>query len=201
MRNSRLPTDVLALVPSKGCGGGIEAYTRGVLGAVEATGIRVLELPLSESHIRLTRWRKASYLLDVVRRSFSLRSRDVEVICFHPGLITVGLAARVVLGRSTPVTAFFYGADIWGAGPIARRVREFRPIRRVAISSFSAGALSDGGTPLLLPPAVDEKLHKQLLDLSRPPAMKSGLKVLSVFRLADYVAKGGPELVEAVEAL
>jgi glycosyltransferase involved in cell wall biosynthesis len=113
----------------------------------------------------------------------------------------VGLGARLVLGRSTPVTAFFYGADIWGAGPLDRRLRRYRTIRRVTISSFSAGALGDGQPPLVLPPPVEEKLHQQLLGLPRSDTVRSGLHVLSVFRLSDYIAKGGPEVLMASEAL
>jgi glycosyltransferase involved in cell wall biosynthesis len=169
--------------------------------AIQELQVRVCEVPLVSGEATLGIALKVAYIVKAFRLGLRLRGRKVEILCLHPGLLPAALLIRFVLGRTGPVTSFWYGIDIWGAGAFTRRIRRLHSVRSVAISSFSAGALTDGGSALLLPPTVQEKMYNRLVAIPRSNESPTELVVLSVFRLEDYVNKGGPELVSALANL
>lgn len=201
MTGEELPGQVIALTPSKGSGGGIEGYARGLFEAMRGLQVDVCELPLASPETPPGPAQKAGYLARVVGAATRRRKESVEVFCLHPGLLPAALLARSVLHRSGPVTTVFHGIDIWSARPFARRLRQLRCVRPITVSSFSAGAMTDAGPTLILPPAVDASLFASLVAIDRPPANSSATSVLSVFRFGDYAYKGGPELVAALARL
>ena len=72
-------------------------------------------------------------------------------------------------------------------------------LRPVTISSFSAGAMSDG-RPAAAPSKRVGDMYQGTVGRVGVQADR-GLAVLSVFRLSAYTEKGGPELVTAVARL
>lgn len=209
--------DLLVLLPSGGAGGGIEAYVAGVVEAALSMGCSIHTVTLATPYGgRAVRWRQQlHFATQALRVAFRLQrvEADTQVLCFHPGLAPVGMmvaaflrgrTTKAVAGRAVPLRVFFYGADIWGASLVKRafwRVARFEP---VTISGFSGGALARAGNALMLAPGLTAHRYQTLLALPARPQLESptgALRVLSVFRLADYRAKGGPTLLQAVEHL
>ncbi len=200
-RVGSLPHHVLALTPSQGLGGGIDAYCVALLGALRDLGIDVNELSLTSSPAPPGPLVKARYLSRVALAAFKLRPGETDVLCFHAGLLPAAFLAQIVSRASFPMLSFFYGIEIWTSGPIARHLRRPASVQIVTISSFSAGTLVDAGTPLVLPPGVRPSVAERLLSIKRGTPRKKVAEVLSVFRLEDYAYKGGRQLVEAIASL
>jgi len=195
-----LPEYVLALIPSAGLGGGIEAYVGGVIAAVRAAGIEVDVLPLSVDAGRPTKAQKAGFVVRAFGRGCAHRTARSGVLCFHPALLPAAFAASHAMGNARIFT-FLYGRDIWGSSAPTRQLLRSARVVPVTISSYSSGALARTKPALHLPPSVDPVLYHQLLDQAPTTPSTASCEVLSVFRLTDYQAKGGPQLVDAIRAL
>jgi phosphatidyl-myo-inositol dimannoside synthase len=77
-----------------------------------------------------------------------------------------------------------------------------RGVRVVAVSSFTAGALSRTGPATILPPGLSRQWFDILVDASTAPCERSPeIQLLTAFRLADWRDKGLPQLLSAVAAL
>ena len=201
----RAPGAVIALVPSRGSGGGIEAYVGTVLQAIKGTPWDLHVLVLAANGGQPSTVRKSALGLKVARLIASRKLRSlsaVRILCFHPGLVPVAGLVAIALGSRASVATFFYGAEIWTAKARDRLLWRRYGGRLITISSFSAGALSELGNACVLPPGIDETAYHALRSLPIIRRQTSEpLHLLSVFRLGDFVDKGGEVIVEAVERL
>ena len=191
----------LLLTPSRGLGGGIERYMRTLEGAFAAQDVRYhridLQHPGSASHVRLLR---------ESRRYLRKSAMPTRLILAHRALLPVAS----VLGRErvvTGISVLCHGSDVWCARPRLRRSIENHlmggpDVRVVAVSSFTAGALSGTSSAVVLPPALSEDWFQMLVAASAANTTRSpGIGLVTAFRLEDWRAKGFPELLAAVAAL
>jgi phosphatidylinositol alpha-1,6-mannosyltransferase len=196
---------MLALLPSQGLGGGIEAYASAVLEAATSSGADVSTLTLAHGPggraAQLTA--RVLFTVEVLRAARALRAEDVQVVCFLPGLLPVGLLAhRVLRAGRRRLKVIAYGVDIWSASTWRRALWKCASVEFVTVSAFSAGALLGVSETAILPPGIGAQRYERLLERHRDEVRRPGsLQVLSVFRLADLEAKGGRVLIEAVERL
>lgn len=194
---------MLALMPSVGLGGGIEAYFAALEEALCGLGADVEMLPLqTPDRPRATVLNKARYALKAVATARHLaKDDDVVLLVLHPGLLPAGALAQRMAGLpSARCSLFFYGSDIWGHSRIGRRFAHRAGWRIVTISSFSAGALVDSGPVTVLPPGVPRKRYERLVtDVAPRRGGAHDIDVLTVFRLADAKVKGAFVLLVAAE--
>ena len=112
-----------------------------------------------------------------------------------------------LLGRGSGISVVCHGNDVWGGGHLARRSLEARlmrgaGVRVVAVSSFTAGALSRVCHASVLPPGLSREWFDMLVrESSRSRACGRGTRLVTTFRLAQWRSKGLPQLLEAVAAL
>ncbi len=196
---------LLALIPSAGLGGGIEAYVDAVLEQLEKRGAVVDRRVLLDARRRRrpTTTGKLAYAIKVLRRALQLRGLEApRVLVFHPSFILLGLLAGALCRAAPEVTVFFYGSEIFSATPLRRWLWGRPRLKLVTISSFSAGALATVGPARLLPPGVGQARYRALLSLPAPSLEPgSPVQLLSVFRLADAAGKGAYEVLAATGAL
>jgi len=191
---------VLLLSPSRGLGGGIERYLMTVEETLRAGGADLVRLDLlgPDGDLSLaTRSRFLLRALDVARRF----GRTDSVITGHANLIPVAAAvARLTRASLGPVV--FHGTDIWDLRWIDQAILRADPcLRPVAVSSYSAGALSRVGLAPVLAPGISPAWRTSLLaEGARRRPLSPVPTMLSVFRLDDWVGKGATVLLEAVEA-
>lgn len=197
---------ILALIPSEGHGGGIEAYVDALLQQAQKSGVIVRRCVLTSPRGRLppSLPRKLVFAWNAVRAAWNLRSdSQAHVFAFLPSLAGLGLLARVITGRRrSPVTVFFHGSEIWAAGSWARWVWARRSLRLISVSSFSAGALARVGAAQILPPGIPSSRYSKLHAI--PPQENYGrteIRVLSVFRLPEAELKGGFVVLDAIREL
>jgi glycosyltransferase involved in cell wall biosynthesis len=110
--------------------------------------------------------------------------------------------------RVVGISVVCHGIDVWGSRRPARRgVEDFlmrRPVvRTVAVSNFTAGALSRNGPASVLSPSLSGDWFDALVDASaaRPLRRAPCLRIVTVFRLSQWRDKGLPELMRAVGSL
>jgi phosphatidyl-myo-inositol dimannoside synthase len=191
----------LLLSPSDGLGGGIERYVFTVRAALVASGAQVASVSLRTAPARALRWGdKARFAVRSLKAA--ARTRPDVVMAMHPGLLPALLFVRLVSPRARLVL-FFHGSDIWRGAVWWKRwlLKRWRHLELATVSNFSAGAVSMiGKEPVVLMPALDNAWHAQLVQASRPHAERD-LDLVSVFRLADWVTKGVPDFLDAVECL
>ncbi len=204
---------ILAILPSKGLGGGIERYWNWLRGVAEEGGATVDEqallgpgeLPSLQRKVRF-----AAQIFAAARRS--RHATSVEVVVAHPNLTTVSwLACRCAVLRPERFAVAFYGSDIRGLGPLHRWVASRLPIQPITISSFSAGTLSPIGPPTIVPPGIAADWYELLAalpqsdnrpdgrDATDPGAQTNTVRVLTVFRLSESRGKGLPQIVDALD--
>jgi glycosyltransferase involved in cell wall biosynthesis len=165
---------------------------------VRELGVEVVELAFTSRSLSSGPAAKARFLARVFRASGSLHRTDTDVLCFHLGLLPAAMLAHYRLATATPITTFFHGIEIWSGSRIERVLRRRPSIRPVTVSSFSAGTMVDDRDVGILAPSVPAPLVRDLLAIDRGCRPVQDVRMLSVFRLGDYVLKGGPELVGAV---
>jgi phosphatidyl-myo-inositol dimannoside synthase len=191
----------LVLSPSRGLGGGIERYVGTVESALAAGGVDCQRLDLSGSgaraHARLLAQGRAVLREDPV---------PTRLVVAHRSLLpTAALLAHepAVSG----VSALCYGSEIWDSRRRPRRMLERHLMRKpgvraVAISNFTAGALLRDRQATLLPPALSREWFGMLAACAADRQDHGpGIRLATAFRLAQWRAKGLPELLEAVTAL
>jgi phosphatidyl-myo-inositol dimannoside synthase len=149
---------------------------------------------------------------DVRRESMSYLRADstaTRIVVAHRALLPVAsLLARDP--RVTGISVVCHGSDVWGARLRPRWYIEKHLMRRprvrvVAVSSFTAGALGPSCRPTVLPPGLSDGWFRELVGAAGAggagnPA-RSGINLLTAFRLADWKDKGLAELIDAVVAL
>jgi glycosyltransferase involved in cell wall biosynthesis len=129
-----------------------------------------------------------------------------RLVVAHRALLPVA-SMLAAAGPVRGVSVVCYGSDVWGNRHRGRRVVETHLMRRsgvriVAISSYTAGALGRGRPAAILPPGLSHEWFRTLVDASTTAREREpGIQLVSAFRLADWRAKGLPELLTAVAAL
>lgn len=195
---------MLALVPSRGLGGGIERYIGGVLRSVAGEGVEVRELALTTAGAPApTVLAKLRFALRAGWSALALRrAQEARILSFHPGFLTVlpFLRRLAGLGGSRTV-AFFYGQDAVDLGAGQRRVVRSGDVALVAISEYTAGALAAIGPASVLAPGIEEAWYRRLADLPGRDRRDGALWVLSVFRLEAAEDKGASVLLRAADAV
>jgi phosphatidylinositol alpha-1,6-mannosyltransferase len=191
----------LLLTPSRGLGGGIERYVETLEWAFTTQGIRYQRMDLRRSGPGAH-----ALLLAQARGQLKVNSAPTRLVLAHRALLPV--AALLARERSAcGISVVCHGSDVWGARPRLRRRLENHllnssSVRVVAVSSFTAGALSSHCSAGILPPALSREWFRTLVDaaaVSRPQGPE--IQVVTAFRLADWRAKGLPELLAAMSAL
>ena len=201
MTDTSLAGRVLLLSPSAGLGGGIERYVATLEWAFGAEGIRCQRLDLDRSgpvaHTRL---------LARGRARLRASKEPVRLVVAHRTLMPVAtLLARhpAVCG----VSVVCHGSEVWDSRRRPRRELERRLMRRadvrvVAVSNFTAGALLRDCRATVLPPALSHTWFDTLVAAAAADCgQETGIRLVTVFRLADWRDKGLGQLVTAVTAL
>jgi phosphatidylinositol alpha-1,6-mannosyltransferase len=191
----------LLLTPSRGLGGGIERYADTVEWSLNAEGVDCHRIDLRGSgpaaHARL-----------LAEARGELHSADVptRLVVAHRAL----LPAASVLGREhqvSGISVLCHGIDVWSPRIRIRRLVEgyllHRPhVRVVAVSSFTAGVLSDECHATVLPPGLSQPWFDMLVEASASVQRGcSTIQVVTAFRLAEWQNKGLPQLLDAVAGL
>lgn len=191
----------LLLAPSRGLGGGIERYLDTLEWSFAAEGVSYQRVDLQGSgpaaHARLTAQ---------AHRKLRSLGGPARLVLGHRAL----LPAAALLSRSRLVSGtsvICHGSDVWDARLRPRRQLERRQMRRpgvrvVGVSSYTAGALAVDCPAAVLPPGLSDRWFTTLsaaADTAAPP--EPGIRLVTSFRLADWVDKGLPELLAAVAGL
>jgi len=201
-RASDVTERVILLSPSRGLGGGIERYVETLEWAFAAQGISYQRIDLHRSgsagQIRM---------ITGVRKLLRETVAPTRLVVGHRAMLPIAsLLARddrSVRGMSV----LCYGCDVWDAKFRLRRLAENRLLRRssvrvVAISSFTAGAISRLRPATILPPGLSGEWFDALVQAAEADRKgRHGIRIVTAFRLAVWREKGLPELMDAVAAL
>jgi glycosyltransferase involved in cell wall biosynthesis len=195
----------LLLSPSAGLGGGIERYVETLQWAFTTQGVEHARVDLHHGDRR----RRASAhvgMLAQCRRHLQTNEAPTRLVVAHRALLP--LASLLMRERSVcGISVICHGTDVWGDRPRLRQSIESclmrRPdVRVVAVSSFTAGALSGDRPVTILPPGLSRDwFHTLVESSSRAQKRGLGVSLVTAFRLADWRGKGLPQLLRAVAAL
>jgi phosphatidyl-myo-inositol dimannoside synthase len=201
-----IATHALLLAPSLGLGGGIERYVATVQSAFADRGVRHQRLDLACPGLSGHR-----AMLAEAAVALAGVSEPARVIVAHRALLPVAalLARR---RRIHGISVICHGSDVWGARSRPRWLAESwlmhrRNVRIVAVSTFTAGALFpsalvSGTEATILPPGLSRAWFSELVGaaaIDRDP--RSGLQLMTAFRLDDWRDKGLPQLTAAIAEL
>ncbi len=191
----------LLLTPSSGRGGGIERYVETLQWALAEEGVKVQRIDLSRAgpsaHARM---------IAEARRHLRACVRPTRMILAHRCLLPVA----VILERerwACGTSVLCHGSDVWGSlfSPrwyIEKRLMRRSAVRVVAVSSFTAGTLASDSMAAVLSPGLSRDWFDTLVQAATAKyTKKSGIQLLTAFRLADWRDKGLPQLLEAVATL
>ena len=197
---------VLLLAPSRGLGGGIERYVQTVQSAFDDAGVpsRRLDLP---------RPGPAGHraLLAAGAAALAGTTGPTRVVIGHRALLPV--AAALARMRSVDgISVICHGSDVWGThrdprGALESWLMHRSGVRLVAVSSFTAGAVLPRGPATLLPPGLSRTWFGELVSAANRAAsatsatQRTGLEVMTAFRLAEWQDKGLPQLTAALTTL
>lgn len=193
---------VLALLPSWGVGGGIEAYCAAVFEALESLEVPTSNVALLDANGDLGLLRKLRFTITACVTARRLRRELHSILVCHPGLTLVGMLAGIVGTTSrTSIKVLFYGQDVWAVpAPLQWLIRITR-LGLVTISNFSAAGLLAIGVSTLLRPGIPREAYNAYtaIGCDRGSRTSAGVRIISTFRLIDAEAKGAYVLIEAVE--
>ncbi len=193
---------VLLLTPSCGLGGGIERYAETLEWVLASKGILYQRLDLTRGDTG-SRLAHQARLVARSRKTIATMGSPVQVIVVHRSLLP---AAALILQGSTHkhISVICHGSDVWGRRPAMRRTIENRlmrspGVRVIAVSSYTAGALSQISGATVLPPGLSEDWYEMLVNArTRFEAAKTGRSIITAFRLSQWREKGLPQLVTAI---
>ncbi len=196
-----MPVDVLLLAPSFGLGGGIERYVDSVEWAFKEQGVRFKRIDLSKPGVA----GHAQLRLDAIKY-LEAGDRVRRIVVAHRALMPV---ASLIARRHdvSGISVICHGSDVWGARYQPRWWLENylmqRPRSRiVAVSSFTSGSVSGNRSAVILPPGLRREWFNMLVQASNTvPSSRTDIRLLTVFRLADWRDKGLPELLDAVASM
>ena len=192
---------VLLLSPSRGLGGGIERYVATLEWAFAAEGVECQRLDLSGSGAP-----RPCPAAGPGPGHPAARPRTRPPSRRAPGAAAGGGAAGPGFRRLRGVGPVSRQRDMGfavaapeepGAPPDARRWRAGG-----GVSNFTAGALMRDCRATVLPPALSREWFDTLAAAAAGrPGPGPGIRLATAFRLAEWRAKGLPQLVAAVTAL
>jgi phosphatidylinositol alpha-1,6-mannosyltransferase len=120
------------------------------------------------------------------------------------------MPAATLLTRRNPgcgISLLCHGIEVWGTqrgirSRLERRLMSRPDVRVIAVSNFTAGMLLKDCPAGVLPPGLSKTWFDTLVSASAG-SLPHGpeLRLVTVFRLADWREKGLPELLAAVGAL
>lgn len=192
---------VLLLTPSRGLGGGIERYVATVEWAFAEQRVDCHRIDLSQSgalgHARM---------LSEALRNLGGIVGPIRLVVAHRALLPVAsiLAQKSIISG---ITVVCHGSEVWGGKLRPRANFESLLMRRhavrvVAVSSFTAGVLARERGCIVLPPGLSgDWFHELTRAAAAAVSARSGIRLLTAFRLADWEDKGLPQLIDAVVAL
>jgi phosphatidyl-myo-inositol dimannoside synthase len=208
----------LLLTPSRGLGGGIERYLQTVESAFHDAGV-------ASHRVDLTHPGPAGHRVLLAEAGSVLASiagpARPRLVVGHRSLLPVAaLLART--RRVDGISVVCHGSDVWQSrrtprSALERWLMSRHDVRLVAVSSFTAGVLLSRGLATILPPGLSRAWFGELVraagkvaagregaapDAAAPDATsRSGLGVMTAFRLAEWRDKGLPQLIAALTAL
>ena len=191
----------LLLTLSRGLGGGIERYVETLEWSFAEQGIDCGRIDL-----RCAGAAAHAQLFAEARDRLRARVAPTRLVLGHRALLPVAsilARERTVSG----ITVVCHGSDVWGAHVRPRWWVEDRLMRRhdvrvIAVSSFTAGALSRGCLAAVLRPGLSRRWFNTLVKASaEAERRRPGVHLVTAFRLADWRSKGLPQLMDAVAAL
>jgi phosphatidylinositol alpha-1,6-mannosyltransferase len=193
-----MANSALLLTPSRGLGGGIERYAATLEWAFRRQDVAYRRIDLR----RAGPGGQARLLADS-RTYLRASMTPTRLVLAHRALLPV--AALLAREQSASgISVVCHGSDVWSNRHLIRRGIENRllrsdEVRAIAVSSFTAGALSGRSAATVLPPALSGDWFQTLAVQSavdRPSI--PGVYLVTAFRLADWRIKGLPELLMAV---
>ena len=197
----------LLLAPSRGLGGGIERYLQTVESAFDDAGVASLRVDLSCPGPAGHRALLAEATSALASMAGPARPR---LVAGHRSLLPVA----AVLARTRQVdgiSVVCHGSDVWRSRTPRSGLESWlmrrHDVRLVAASSFTAGALLPHGLATVLPPGLSRAWFGELVGACGREAAatdatsRSGLGVMTAFRLAEWRDKGLPQLTAALAAL
>jgi phosphatidyl-myo-inositol dimannoside synthase len=192
---------VLLLTPSRGLGGGIERYVDTLEWALTTHGVGLRRIDLHGGGAVAQ-----ARMLAQARRHLQGTTVATRLILGHRALLP--MAALLARERSAcGISVVCHGNDVWGHRPLVRRLVENHllrnsDVRAVAVSSFTAGALIDGCHARVLSPGLSREWFDTLVNESFVvKAHDAVIRLLTIFRLDQWQAKGLRELLRAVSTL
>ena len=202
----------LLLAPSRGLGGGIERYLQTVESAFDDAGV-------TSRRVDLSRPGPAGHRALLAEATSALASiagpARPRLVVGHRSLLPVA-AVLARTRRADGISLVCHGSDVWKSRRTPRSGLESRlmsrhDVRLVAVSSFTAGALLPRGLATVLPPGLSRAWFGELVRAAGREAdreadakgatSRSGLGVMTAFRLAEWRDKGLPQLTAALAAL
>ena len=196
-----MSSGALLLTLSRGLGGGIERYVETLEWSFAEQGIDCGRIDL-----RCAGAAAHAQLFAEARDRLRARVAPTRLVLGHRALLPV--ASLLARDRTVSgISVVCHGSDVWGARVRPRWWVEDRLMRRhdvrvVAVSSFTAGALSRGLPAAVLPPGLSRGWFDTLVKASTTAQRRRhGVHLVTAFRLADWQNKGLPELMGAVAAL
>ena len=192
---------VVMLTPSRGLGGGIERYVETLEWAFSREGIDCRRIDLRGSgpvaHAQM---------LHDARELVRSTAVPTRLVLAHRALLPVG-SLLAMERRARGMSLLCHGSDVWGATrrlrwQLERHLMGRSAVRVVAVSSFTAGALSEDCRATVLPPGLSREWFDALVKASTVVApQRQGLHLVTAFRLSEWQDKGLPQLLDAVTAL
>ncbi|HUZ22860.1 MAG TPA: glycosyltransferase family 4 protein [Streptosporangiaceae bacterium] len=191
---------VLLLTPSRGLGGGIERYAATVEWVLQSSGLAYRRMDLQGSGLKAY-----ATLLMAAQNYLKANPSTTRLILAHRALLPLA----VVLNRQPHIegtSVLFHGSDVWNRRRGVRQLAESRAmrypgVRAVAVSNYTAGALSHMGHATVVPPGLANHWYQTLVEARRERGSQGRQAIVTAFRLAAWKEKGLPEIVSAVASL
>lgn len=193
---------VIALLPSWGVGGGIEAYCAAVLESLKALEVPTTTVALRRRRGGLGLLRKPYFTVKACVAAWRLRREVTTILVCHSGLTAVGILTGIFGAASRgSIKVLFYGKDVWTISTPLQWLIRISGVGLVTISNFSAAGLLGLGLSTVLRPGIPRATFDAYTAIGRDRGSRSspGIRIISTFRLIDAESKGAYVLIEAVE--
>jgi phosphatidylinositol alpha-1,6-mannosyltransferase len=194
------PKRALLVTPSKGMGGGIERYVAGLESALQQAGVAYERLDLRRPGAGPpTRREKLAFAVSVCR-ALRRHASPTRLILAHPHLMPLVIpAARIRSYAGT--TVVFHGIEALQTRLRGRRIAMRPDVRVLTVSSFTSGALAKTVNATVVAPFLETAWFDRLVAAKPHCEPGAHVRLLTVFRLADWEDKGLETLVEALVTL
>lgn len=189
---------ILLLAPSQGLGGGIERYLSTVESALRLRHVPCLRLNLLSDQSSVGLLRKVQFIRQV-HRAVARSDVPLRVVAAHRDLLPVVMFVRHLASYHDAIV-IQYGSEVWAARrPLGQRLVARPDIQVVAISNFTAGALVGTTRAQVLAPGLTQLWFQTLQ--AAVPFRRTGIRLLTIFRLEDWRLKGLGTLLAAMATI